>query len=88
MICFWFATVAPFAITELLCRTYSSVVPFCTALGGAIGDPMDGSLFDLARGYRPLFFMMASYTMLAFISVLLVPRGAGEAGTGPDAGGY
>jgi len=60
----------------------------CMALGGAIGDPMNGSLFDLARGYRPLFLMMASYTMLAFVAVLFVPRGAGEAGTGPDAGGY
>ena len=49
---------------------------------------MNGSLFELAGGYRPLFLMMASYTMLAFVAVLLVPRGAGEAGTGPDPGGY
>jgi predicted MFS family arabinose efflux permease len=49
------------------------------ALGGAIGDPLNGSLFDLFGGYRPLFLMMATYTALAFVAVLLVPRGAGEA---------
>jgi len=51
----------------------------CMALGGAIGDPLNGSLFDLFGGYRPLFLMMATYTALAFVAVLLVPRGAGEA---------
>ena len=51
------------------------------ALGGAIGDPLNGSLFDLFGGYRPLFLMMSTYTLLAFVAVLLVPRGAGEAGT-------
>jgi hypothetical protein len=30
--------------------------------------------------------MMAGYTVLAFGAVLFVPRGAGEADTGPDAG--
>ena len=54
------------------------------ALGGGIGDPMNGALFDLFGNYRPLFLMMAGYTALAFAAVLLVPRGAGEAGTGPD----
>jgi hypothetical protein len=49
------------------------------ALGGAIGDPLNGSLFDLFGGYRPLFLMMATYTALAFVAVPLVPRGAGEA---------
>ena len=53
------------------------------ALGGAIGDPLNGSLFDLFGGYRPLFLMMSAYTALAFVAVLLVPRGAGEASTGP-----
>ncbi len=53
----------------------------CMALGGAIGDPLNGSLFDLFDGYRPLFLMMALYTTLAFVTVLFVPRGAGEAGT-------
>ena len=51
------------------------------SLGGAIGDPLNGSLFDLASGYRPLFLLMAFYTALAFLAVLLVPRGAGEANT-------
>jgi maltose/moltooligosaccharide transporter len=54
------------------------------ALGGAIGDPLNGSLFDLFGGYRPLFLMMSTYTALAFVAVLLVPRGAGEARMGPD----
>jgi maltose/moltooligosaccharide transporter len=57
------------------------------ALGGAIGDPLNGSLFDLAHGYRPLFLMMTSYTALAIVAMALVPRGAGEAETGPDAAG-
>jgi MFS family permease len=56
----------------------------CMALGGAIGDPLNGSLFDLFGGYRRLFLMMAGYTALAFVAVLFVPRGAGEADTGPD----
>ena len=55
------------------------------ALGGAIGDPLNGSLFDLARSYRPLFLMMTAYTALAIVATALVPRGAGEAETGPDA---
>jgi predicted MFS family arabinose efflux permease len=54
------------------------------ALGGAIGDPLNGSVFDLLDGYRPMFLLMAGYTALAFVAVLIVPRGAGEAGTGPD----
>lgn len=51
----------------------------CMALGGAIGDPLNGMLFDLAGGYRPLFLMMAGYTALAFVTVLFLPRGTGEA---------
>jgi len=51
----------------------------CNALGGGIGDPMNGALFDLFGTYRPLFLMMAAYTALAFVAVLAVPRGAGEA---------
>ena len=58
------------------------------ALGGAIGDPLNGSLFDLAHSYRPLFLMMTSYTALALVAMALVPRGAGEAETGPDAEGF
>jgi predicted MFS family arabinose efflux permease len=56
------------------------------ALGGAIGDPLNGRLFDLVGSYRPLFVMMAVYTSLAFVAVLFVPRGAGEAGSGPPHG--
>jgi MFS family permease len=51
----------------------------CNALGGGIGDPMNGALFDLFGTYRPLFLLMAVYTGLAFVAVLAVPRGAGEA---------
>jgi len=51
----------------------------CMALGGAIGDPVNGALFDLAASYRPLFTMMTAYTVLAFLAVWLIPSGAGEA---------
>ena len=54
----------------------------CMALGGAIGDPLNGRLFDLLNGYRMLFLIMACYTALAFVAVLFIPRGAGEADTG------
>lgn len=57
----------------------------CMALGGAVGDPLNGSIFDAAGSYRPLFLVMTGYTALAFTAVLFVPRGAGEADTGPDA---
>ena len=50
---------------------------------GAIGDPLNDALFDLFGSYRPLFLMMAVYTAMAFVAVLLVPKGAGEAETGP-----
>ena len=53
----------------------------CIALGGAIGDPLNGSLFDLFGSYRPLFLVMAVYTALAFAAVLMVSRGTGEADT-------
>ena len=54
------------------------------ALGGAIGDPLNGAIFDVFGSYRSLFVLMAAYTTLAFVAVLFIPRGAGEAGTGPD----
>ena len=54
----------------------------CMALGGAIGDPVNGGIFDLAGSYRPLFLLMAAYTVLAFVAVLGIPRGTGEADTG------
>jgi predicted MFS family arabinose efflux permease len=53
----------------------------CIALGGAIGDPLNGSLFDLYGSYRPMFLVMAVYSALAFVVVLLIPRGTGEADT-------
>jgi MFS family permease len=56
----------------------------CNALGGAVGDPMNGAMFDGFGSYRPLFLVMAGYTVLAFVAVLFVPRGMGEAGTGVD----
>jgi MFS family permease len=56
----------------------------CMALGGAIGDPLNGGIFDLAGNYRPLFLLMAGYTALAFVAVLFIPRGTGEADTGAE----
>jgi len=55
----------------------------CNALGGGIGDPMNGAAFDLFNSYRALFLLMAGYTALAFVAVLFIPRGTGEAETGP-----
>lgn len=63
----------------------ASLFLLCMALGGAIGDPLNGLFFDLLSGYRALFLLMACYATLAFVAVLFVPRGAGEADTGPDA---
>jgi maltose/moltooligosaccharide transporter len=62
----------------------AAIFLLCMALGGAIGDPLNGRLFDAFDAYRPLFLMMAVYTALAFVAVLCVPRGAGETSTGPD----
>lgn len=58
----------------------SALFLLCAALGGAIGDPMNGALFDAVGSYRPMFLMMATYTALAFVAVLAIPRGTGEAG--------
>ena len=60
----------------------ASLFLLCMALGGAIGDPLNGRIFDFFDSYRALFLLMAGYTALAFGAVLLVPRGAGEADTG------
>ncbi|MCC6164418.1 MAG: MFS transporter [Acidobacteria bacterium] len=57
----------------------SSVFLLSMAFGGAIGDPLNGAIFDAAGSYRPLFMSMAVYTALAFMAMLKVPRGAGEA---------
>jgi MFS family permease len=56
----------------------------CMALGGAIGDPLNGQLFDLLHSYRALFLLMACYIALAFVAVLFVPRGVGEADSGAE----
>jgi MFS family permease len=56
----------------------------CMALGGAIGDPLNGRLFDLLDSYRVMFLLMAGYTALAFVTVLFIPRGVGEADTGQN----
>lgn len=53
----------------------------CMALGGAIGDPLNGAIFDLGGSYRPLFLLMGGYTALAFVAVLFIPAGTGEADT-------
>ena len=62
----------------------ASLFLLCMALGGAIGDPMNGRLFDLFGGYRALFLLMSCYTALAFVAVLFVPPGVGEANTESD----
>jgi MFS family permease len=59
----------------------SAMFLLCMA-GGAVGDPLNGALFDLFGSYRPLFIMMAVYTSLALVAILCVPRGVGEADTG------
>jgi MFS family permease len=59
----------------------ASLFLLCMALGGAIGDPLNGRLFDLFDGYRQLFVHMSVYTALAVVATLAIPRGAGEAET-------
>jgi MFS family permease len=54
----------------------------CMALGGIIGDPLNDTLFEWAGTRRFLFLTMAVYTAAAFLAVLRIPRGAGEANTG------
>jgi MFS family permease len=64
----------------------ASLFVLCMALGGAVGDPLNGRLFDQFDSYRTMFLLMTGYTALAFVAVLFVPRGAGEANTGPTIG--
>ena len=47
------------------------------ALGGAIGDPLNGSLFDLFDSYRMMFLMMASYAAMAFVVVRSIDTRSG-----------
>ena len=71
---------------ELVPRQFRGVLAalflLCLALGGAIGDPLNGRLFDLLDSYRALFLLMAFYTALGFMAVLFIRRGVGEADTG------
>jgi maltose/moltooligosaccharide transporter len=64
---------------------FAGMFLLCMALGGALGDPLNGSVFDLAGGYHPMFLMMAAYTVLAAVTIFLVPRGSGEAQPDPVA---
>ena len=57
----------------------ASLYLLAMALGGALGDPFNGRVFDTTGSYRPLFLIMAAYTALAVVAVLAIPRGAGEA---------
>ena len=61
----------------------AAIFVLCMA-GGAVGDPLNGALFDVFGHYRPMFLMMAGYTALAFVAVVFVPAGVGEADTGVD----
>ena len=47
------------------------------ALGGAIGDPLNGSLFDLFGSYRVMFLLMATYAAAAFLVVRSLDRRSG-----------
>lgn len=60
----------------------AAVYLLCSALGGALGDPLNGGLFDLLNSYRALFLLLACYMVLAFVAVLFIKRGVGEADTG------
>ena len=51
----------------------SALFLLCIALGGAIGDPLNGRLFDLAGSYRWMFLLMAGYTALALVAMRAVP---------------
>lgn len=61
----------------------ASLFLLCSALGGAVGDPLNGRIFDFLNGYRAMFLLMACYIALGFVAVLFIRRGVGEADTGP-----
>jgi MFS family permease len=52
----------------------ASLFLLAMALGGAIGDPLNGTLFDLFGSYRPMFLLMAIYSALAFVVVRRIPN--------------
>ena len=56
------------------------------ASGAGQGAPASERVGEF-EGRSPSMKMMTSYTALAIVAMTLVPRGAGEAGTGPDAAG-
>jgi len=60
----------------------ASLYLLCMGLGGAVGDPLNGMLFDLLGGYGPLFLVMATYAVLALLAVMMIPPGTGEAEAG------
>ena len=62
----------------------ASLFLLCSALGGAVGDPLNGRVFDLLNGYRAMFLLMACYIALGLVAVLFIRRGVGEADTGPS----
>jgi MFS family permease len=62
----------------------ASLFLLCMALGGGIGDPLNGLLFDAFGSYRALFLLMGAYTALAFVAVWRIPRGTGEAAAGAE----
>lgn len=73
-----FVELVPRKIRGVLAALYL----LCLALGGAVGDPVNGSIFDLLNSYRAMFLLMTCYTVAGFAAVLLIPRGVGEADTG------
>jgi len=75
-----FIELVPRRIRGMLAALYL----LCMAVGGAFGDPLNGRLFDLFNGYRPMFLLMATYTALGFVAVLFISRGVGEADTVPE----
>jgi MFS family permease len=62
----------------------ASLYLLCLALGGAVGDPLNGRVFDILNGYRAMFLLMGCYIILGFVAVLFIPRGVGEADTGVE----
>lgn len=85
---FWgFPTVNAFPlVVEPIRRDWrgvlSAILFLCLALGGLVGDPLNGFVFESMGSRRWLFLVMGIYTAAAFMAVLRIPKGAGEADTG------
>lgn len=71
-------------VPEHLRGSLAALYLLSMALGGAIGDPLNGALFDVVGAYRPMFLMMVFYATIAFAAVLWIPRGVGEAEPHPN----